>query len=73
MDQSRRIRCVVHPQKRHCDIGLIVETLENSDIYTPTISRIAGLVLIDILATGVALRREAAQDARLSQMKRISL
>ena len=55
---------------RHCDIGLIVETLENTDIYTPTISRIAGLVVVDILATGVALRRDAAHDARLSQMKK---
>jgi RpiR family carbohydrate utilization transcriptional regulator len=55
---------------RHCDIGLIVETLENTDIYTPTISRIAGLVLIDILATAVALRRDAAHDAKLSEMKK---
>jgi RpiR family carbohydrate utilization transcriptional regulator len=55
---------------RHCDIGLIVETLENTDIYTPTISRIAGLVVIDILATSVALRRDAAHDAKLSEMKK---
>jgi RpiR family carbohydrate utilization transcriptional regulator len=55
---------------RHCDIGLIVETLENTDMYTPTISRIAGLVVIDILATAVALRRDAAHDAKLSQMKK---
>jgi RpiR family transcriptional regulator, carbohydrate utilization regulator len=55
---------------RHCDIGLVVETLENTDIYTPTISRIAGLVVIDILATAVALRRDAAHDAKLSEMKK---
>ena len=55
---------------RHCDTSLIVETLENTDIYTPTISRIAGLVVLDILATAVALRRDAAHDAKLSQMKR---
>jgi RpiR family carbohydrate utilization transcriptional regulator len=58
------------PLIRNCDVGLIVETLENTDIYTPTISRIAGLVVIDILATGVALRRDAAHDAKLSRMKR---
>jgi len=58
------------PLIRNCDVGLIVETLENTDIYTPTISRIAGLVIIDILATGVALRRDAAHDAKLSRMKR---
>ena len=39
-------------------------------MYTPTISRIAGLVVIDILATAVALRRDAAHDAKLSQMKK---
>jgi RpiR family carbohydrate utilization transcriptional regulator len=55
---------------RHCDIGLIVETLENTDMYTPTISRIAGLVVIDILATAVALRRDAAHDSKLSEMKK---
>jgi RpiR family carbohydrate utilization transcriptional regulator len=57
------------PLLKHCDIRLIVETLENTDMYTPTISRIAGLVIIDILATGVALRRDAAHDARLASMK----
>jgi RpiR family transcriptional regulator, carbohydrate utilization regulator len=57
------------PLLKQCDIRLIVETLENTDMYTPTISRIAGLVLIDILATGVALRRDAAHDARLASMK----
>jgi len=39
-------------------------------MYTPTISRLAGLVVIDILATAVALRRDAAHDARLFQMKK---
>jgi RpiR family carbohydrate utilization transcriptional regulator len=45
---------------RECDIGLIVETLENTDMYTPTISRIAGIVIIDTLATSVALRRDCS-------------
>jgi DNA-binding MurR/RpiR family transcriptional regulator len=57
------------PLLRHCEVGIMVETLENTDMYTPTISRIAGLVIIDILATAVALRRDAAHDARLSRMK----
>jgi RpiR family carbohydrate utilization transcriptional regulator len=58
------------PLLRQCDIGLIVETLENTDMYTPTISRIAGLVIIDTLATSVALRRDAAHDSKLARMKR---
>jgi hypothetical protein len=39
-------------------------------MYTPTISRIAGLVIIDTLATSVALRRDAAHDSKLARMKR---
>ncbi|WP_292836744.1 SIS domain-containing protein [Microbacterium sp.] len=39
------------------DIPLIVRTFEDTDLYTPSTSRIAGLVVVDILATGVALRR----------------
>lgn len=35
----------------------MVETLENTNIYTPTISRIAALTVVDILSTSVALRR----------------
>jgi RpiR family transcriptional regulator, carbohydrate utilization regulator len=58
------------PLLRQCDIGLIVETLDNTDLYTPTISRIAGMVLIDTLATAVALRRDAGHDAKLVRMKR---
>jgi RpiR family transcriptional regulator, carbohydrate utilization regulator len=58
------------PLVRECTIPLIVETLENTDLYTPTISRIAGLVVIDILATSVAFRRDAQHDARLARMKR---
>ncbi|MGA8655232.1 MAG: SIS domain-containing protein [Chthoniobacterales bacterium] len=57
------------PLLRHCEVGIMVETLENTDMYTPTISRIAGLVVIDILATAVALRRDATHDARLARMK----
>jgi len=52
-----------------CDIGLVVNTSENTDFYTPTLSRIAGLVIIDILATGVALRRSPEHLKRLQRMK----
>ena len=49
---------------------LIVETLDNTDIYTPTISRIAAPVIIDILSTAVALGREDDRLARFQLMKR---
>lgn len=58
------------PLTSYCDISLIVETLENTNMYTPTISRIAALVIIDILSTSVAMRRPAEYQARIHQMKR---
>ena len=41
---------------------LIVETLDNTNIYTPTISRIAALAVVDILSTAVAMRRDPAHQ-----------
>ena len=57
------------PVSALCDVTLLVETLDNTNVYTPTTSRIAALVLIDILSTAVALRRNADHLARLSRMK----
>ncbi|MDK1389542.1 SIS domain-containing protein [Sinorhizobium sp. 8-89] len=58
------------PLTNYCDVSLIVETLENTNMYTPTTSRIAALVVIDILSTSVAMRRPAEYQARIHQMKR---
>jgi RpiR family carbohydrate utilization transcriptional regulator len=58
------------PLTSYCDVSLIVETLENTNMYTPTISRIAALVIIDILSTSVAMRRPAEYQSRIHQMKR---
>ena len=58
------------PISRLCDVALLVETLDNTNVYTPTTSRIAALVVIDILSTAVALGREDAHSARLQEMKR---
>lgn len=57
------------PLLQHCDVHLIVRTFEDTDFFTPTVSRIAGLVVIDILAMAVALRRGDAHAQRLSGMK----
>ena len=54
----------------YCDVSIIVETLENTNTYTPTISRIAALVVIDILSTAVGMRRPQEEQARVSRMKR---
>ncbi len=51
------------------DIPLVLRTFEDTDIYTPTVSRLAGLVLIDILATAIATRRGPGHLKRLQAMK----
>jgi RpiR family carbohydrate utilization transcriptional regulator len=58
------------PLTGYCDISLVVETLENTNTYTPTISRIAALVVVDILSTSVAIRRPADARHSISRMKR---
>ena len=52
-----------------CHIPLIVETLDNTNVYTPTTSRIAALVVIDVLSTAVALRRDTQYMQELQAMK----
>jgi DNA-binding MurR/RpiR family transcriptional regulator len=55
---------------RHCDLMLLIETLENTDVYTPTISRLAALMVVDVLAVGVAMRRGVVHQRRISEMKK---
>lgn len=56
-------------QIEDCDVHLVVETLENTDLYTPTVSRLSHLVLIDILSTAVSLKKDNNHNNRLAQMK----
>ncbi|HEY8703242.1 MAG TPA: SIS domain-containing protein [Gaiellaceae bacterium] len=51
------------------DVPVAVETLENTDLHTPTISRLTQLLVVDVLATGVALRHDAGYLERLREMK----
>jgi RpiR family transcriptional regulator, carbohydrate utilization regulator len=51
------------------DVAIVLRTFEDTDIYTPTVSRLAGLVLIDVLATAVAVRRGPDHLERLRAMK----
>jgi RpiR family carbohydrate utilization transcriptional regulator len=57
------------PLLDQCDVGLVVETFENTDIYTPTASRLSHLVVIDILSTAVSLRKGNAHHDRIVDMK----
>jgi RpiR family carbohydrate utilization transcriptional regulator len=51
-------------------ISLQVITFEDTDVYTPSTSRLAALAVIDVLATGVAMRRTPEHMQRLRTMKR---
>ncbi|WP_194093948.1 MurR/RpiR family transcriptional regulator [Marivivens aquimaris] len=57
------------PLLANCDTHLVVETLENTDLYTPTVSRLSHLVVIDILSTAVSLQRGTNHHARIGEMK----
>ncbi len=59
------------PLMAHCDVTILIETLDNTDVYTPTISRIAALTVIDVLSTAVAMRRDPAQRSRVAAMKEL--
>lgn len=59
------------PLLENCDVGIIVETLENTNIYTPTISRIAALVVIDVLSAAVGLSRDAEHGQKFAEIKRL--
>ena len=58
------------PITRFASVSIIAETLENTNIYTPTISRLAALVVMDILAISVALQRGSQHLHEVQQMKR---
>lgn len=58
------------PLTRYCDVAVVAETLENTDVYTPTTSRLAALVVVDILSTSVALRKGETHARDVQDMKR---
>ena len=61
--------CADSPLAQACDVVLIVETLENTDQFTPTVSRLSHLVVIDILSIAVSLKRADRHHARIAAMK----
>lgn len=57
------------PLAQHCSLVIGVETTEDTDIYTPALSRIVHLAIIDVLATGVTLKRGPDFVDHLRKMK----
>jgi RpiR family carbohydrate utilization transcriptional regulator len=68
---AKVIGVVGRPSPLHdlADVAVVLRTFEDTDTYTPTVSRLAGLVLIDVLATSVAVRRGGEHLERLGRMK----
>jgi len=57
------------PLAEECDLVLGVEGSEDTELYTPMTSRIAQLVLIDVLATSLALRKGPEFSNHLRALK----
>lgn len=51
------------------DMEIRVRTFEDTDYYTPTVSRLAALVVVDIVATATAMRRGKANLEQVRVMK----
>jgi RpiR family carbohydrate utilization transcriptional regulator len=58
------------PLAAQCRLVLEVEGGEDTELYTPMTSRIAQLVLIDVLATKLALKKGPEFSTHLRQVKR---
>lgn len=59
------------PLARSADICLLADVPEDPDIYAPMTSRMVHLVLLDVLAVGVAVRRGPELAARLERAKAV--
>lgn len=59
------------PLLKHCSIALLAETLENTDLFTPTVSRLSAMIVVDILSTAVSLGRRPEEQDRIAGMKRL--
>ncbi|WP_143872311.1 MurR/RpiR family transcriptional regulator [Catenovulum sediminis] len=57
------------PLAHECNLVLSLEVSEDTDLYMPMSSRIAQLVLVDILATGFTLRRGSKFRENLRRVK----
>ncbi|GAC14569.1 MurR/RpiR family transcriptional regulator [Aliiglaciecola lipolytica] len=57
------------PLAKECNLVLSLEVPEDTDMYMPMASRIAQLILIDILATGFTLRRGGKFRENLKRVK----
>ncbi len=58
------------PLARIATVNLSADTQEDTEVYTPTLSRVVHLVIIDVLSVGVALQRGPEAIAQLEKVKK---
>jgi RpiR family carbohydrate utilization transcriptional regulator len=58
------------PLAKECSLALCVELDEDTNVFTPSISRLAHLLILDILVVGVSLQRGQKVTERLKRMKK---
>ena len=58
------------PLADYCDLPIHINVLEDEQVFTPVSSRIAHLVVIDVLAMGVARYRSELLKAHLKRLNR---
>ncbi len=58
------------PLAELCDFPLAIAAEENTDLFTPLTSRIVHLVVIDVLAAGVAMQKEPELESQLKSIKK---
>lgn len=61
------------PLAKRCSLVVGAVVPDDTDVYTPSVSRIAHLLVIDVLAVAVALRGGERTAARLHTMKSVLL
>ena len=57
------------PLAEYCNLVISLDVLEDTDVYMPMASRVAQLVLVDVLATGFTLRRGDKFRENLKKVK----
>lgn len=57
------------PIARHCDVFIAVDTAENTEVYTPSQSRLAVMMVVDMLTTATMSAQGPAVVARLKRAK----
>lgn len=59
------------PLLAECTIAIVAETVENTNLFTPTVSRLSAMIVTDILSTAVSLGRSRTEQDRVAAMKRL--